>query len=185
MSYCLVPVQTTVAIVLGEAGVRLPVLGQLHCCVLAVHHPDHLFARYKISNIHPGTRFWSPFPTACTCRGGWWPAWPAGAPPSGSGRCPSCWTESSPAATWHKIRNSNVVSSWDRFHPPGHLHRPRKGWKGGRTRFQSRSCWTRAARSQRRSWCSQEIEGRTESREKNHKLYLNQNDLCFANTKRI
>ena len=57
MSYCLVPVQTTVAIVLGEAGVRLPVLGQLHCCVLAVHHPDHLFARYKISNIHPGTRF--------------------------------------------------------------------------------------------------------------------------------
>ena len=34
--------QPTVAIVLGQPSVRLPVLGQLHCRVLAVHYPDHL-----------------------------------------------------------------------------------------------------------------------------------------------
>ena len=39
------PVQPTVAIVLGQAGIRLPVLRQLHCGVLAVHHSDHLNIR--------------------------------------------------------------------------------------------------------------------------------------------
>ena len=39
------PVQPTVAIVLGQAGIRLPVLRQLHRGVLAVHHSDHLNTR--------------------------------------------------------------------------------------------------------------------------------------------
>ena len=41
------PVQAAVAVVLGEAGVGLPVLGQLDGGVLAVHHPDHLSTIYQ------------------------------------------------------------------------------------------------------------------------------------------